>query len=329
MSLENGELTCYNKGCGKRYTEEENNDDSCSYHPGVPIFHDAMKGWSCCKKMSTDFTTFLSTPGCTIGRHSNVKPAEPQKTTSQPLSGEVNKEGMELQRKKKPPMERPSGDLPMMKLHYTVVPSLTAKLKKIAEEQASKPKEEVREEDEDEIQIGTKCKNMGCDQEYHSTASNLTDCIHHPGGPVFHDGYRYWSCCQRRTSDFNEFLKQEGCTSGRHVWKIPKDDKRFKYCRRDWHQTGGHVIISMFAKNCDPQESSVEANQTKMSMRLSSNGKEKEYDVLFDLYGAILPEKSEVEYMIPKVEIRLTKADICSWPTLEIQKPKEAPQQSS
>ena len=44
---------------------------------------------------------------------------------------------------------------------------------------------------------------------------------------------------------------------------------------------------------------------------------------------AILPEKSEVEYMIPKVEIRLTKADICSWPTLEIQKPKEAPQQSS
>ena len=89
------------------------------------------------------------------------------------------------------------------------------------------------------------------------------------------------------------------------------------------------MIISMFAKNCDPQESSVEANQTKMSMRLSSNGKEKEYDVLFDLYGAILPEKSEVEYMIPKVEIRLTKADICSWPTLEIQKPKEAPQQSS
>ena len=33
----------------------------------------------------------------------------------------------------------------MMKLHYTVVPSLTAKLKKIVEEQASKPKEEVRE----------------------------------------------------------------------------------------------------------------------------------------------------------------------------------------
>ena len=30
--------------------------------------------------------------------------------------------------------------------------------------------------------------------------------------------YKFWTCCQRRTSDFNEFLKQEGCTTGDHVW---------------------------------------------------------------------------------------------------------------
>ncbi len=21
-------------------------------------------------------------------------------------------------------------------------------------------------------------------------------CMHHPGGPVFHEGYKYWSCCK-------------------------------------------------------------------------------------------------------------------------------------
>ena len=30
--------------------------------------------------------------------------------------------------------------------------------------------------------------------------------------------YKYWTCCQRRTSDFDEFLKQEGCTTGEHKW---------------------------------------------------------------------------------------------------------------
>jgi len=33
--------------------------DSCQHHPGVPVFHDALKGWSCCKKRTTDFTEFL------------------------------------------------------------------------------------------------------------------------------------------------------------------------------------------------------------------------------------------------------------------------------
>jgi hypothetical protein len=34
--------------------------DSCTFHPGAPFFHDAYKGWSCCKKKCTDFTEFLN-----------------------------------------------------------------------------------------------------------------------------------------------------------------------------------------------------------------------------------------------------------------------------
>lgn len=33
--------------------------------------------------------------------------------------------------------------------------------------------------------------------------------------------YRYWSCCLKRTSDFDEFLRQEGCTKGKHRWTGP------------------------------------------------------------------------------------------------------------
>uniref|UniRef100_A0A3B3VS52 CHORD domain-containing protein n=1 Tax=Poecilia latipinna TaxID=48699 RepID=A0A3B3VS52_9TELE len=70
-------LLCYNKGCGEKFDPDKNKDDSCLFHPGVPIFHDALKGWSCCKKRTTDFSEFLSIKGCTRGRHNDVKPQEP------------------------------------------------------------------------------------------------------------------------------------------------------------------------------------------------------------------------------------------------------------
>ncbi|XP_071614126.1 cysteine and histidine-rich domain-containing protein 1-like isoform X2 [Heliangelus exortis] len=70
-------LLCYNKGCGQRFDPEHNTKDSCQYHPGVPIFHDALKGWSCCKKRTTDFSDFLSIKGCTKGFHCKEKPPEP------------------------------------------------------------------------------------------------------------------------------------------------------------------------------------------------------------------------------------------------------------
>lgn len=53
--------------------------ESCRYHPGVPVFHDAYKGWSCCNKKSVDFTEFLNFKGCTLSEHSNEKPPEPVK----------------------------------------------------------------------------------------------------------------------------------------------------------------------------------------------------------------------------------------------------------
>ncbi|MBV98230.1 Cysteine and histidine-rich domain-containing protein 1, partial [Eschrichtius robustus] len=72
-------LLCYNRGCGQRFDPEANSDDACTYHPGIPVFHDALKGWSCCKRRTTDFSDFLSIVGCTKGRHDSEKPPEPVK----------------------------------------------------------------------------------------------------------------------------------------------------------------------------------------------------------------------------------------------------------
>lgn len=46
--------SCYNLTVSPKFL------DSCTFHPGNPVFHDAYKGWSCCNKKCTDFTEFLN-----------------------------------------------------------------------------------------------------------------------------------------------------------------------------------------------------------------------------------------------------------------------------
>uniref|UniRef100_A0A2K5F4T1 CHORD domain-containing protein n=1 Tax=Aotus nancymaae TaxID=37293 RepID=A0A2K5F4T1_AOTNA len=80
-------LLYYNQGCSQHFDPEINSDHACTYHPGVPVFHD---GWSCCKRRTTDFSYFLSIVACTKGRHNSEKPPEPVKpkvkTTEKKLS---------------------------------------------------------------------------------------------------------------------------------------------------------------------------------------------------------------------------------------------------
>jgi len=66
-----GTAKCQRKGCGKTFDFEANADSSaCTYHEGQPVFHDAIKYWSCCAdKKCYDFETFLVVPGCAKGVH--------------------------------------------------------------------------------------------------------------------------------------------------------------------------------------------------------------------------------------------------------------------
>lgn len=48
-------------------------DEECTYHPGVPIFHEGSKGWTCCKRRVLEFDEFMKIEGCrTRSRHCYV-----------------------------------------------------------------------------------------------------------------------------------------------------------------------------------------------------------------------------------------------------------------
>ncbi|KAL3688470.1 hypothetical protein R1sor_014779 [Riccia sorocarpa] len=65
----NAKQLCKNSGCGKEFTEKENTDTACIYHPGPAIFHDRSRGWKCCDVHVKEFDEFLEIPPCTKGWH--------------------------------------------------------------------------------------------------------------------------------------------------------------------------------------------------------------------------------------------------------------------
>jgi len=43
----NAKQVCKHKGCGNTFTEKQNHEAACSYHPGPAVFHDRQKGVCC------------------------------------------------------------------------------------------------------------------------------------------------------------------------------------------------------------------------------------------------------------------------------------------
>ncbi|TFK42718.1 HSP20-like chaperone [Crucibulum laeve] len=69
-----------------------------------------------------------------------------------------------------------------------------------------------------------RCTRKGCGRTFDENAQE--SCVYHPGGPVFHEGLKSWSCCSdvnKPVLDFDEFMKVPGCTevSG-HTTNVPK-----------------------------------------------------------------------------------------------------------
>uniref|UniRef100_A0A8B9QEX9 Integrin subunit beta 1 binding protein 2 n=1 Tax=Apteryx owenii TaxID=8824 RepID=A0A8B9QEX9_APTOW len=291
-------LPCSNAGCGQRFDPQRNSPDSCVYHPGVPIFHDALKGWSCCRKRTTDFSEFLAIKGCTTGYHSKEKPPEPvsqEETSDKPkakpaveliIQGPASAEKMRERRRPAPPLLIGAAAL----LEGAGLPAGRSR--------------------------GRAAPPLLVPQIYQGPDSNAGTCTFHPGVPVFHEGMKYWSCCAVRTTDFGAFLEQPGCSTGRHCW-ADKGDKKAVSCRQDWHQTSSHVVVTVYARNPLPALSTVKANRTVLEVHIVFEGN-KIFQAELDLWGVIDTEKSFVSMVPTKVEITLSKASPVPWGRLEL-----------
>ncbi|KAE9980905.1 hypothetical protein BLS_008095 [Venturia inaequalis] len=61
--------TCRRKGCEVTYNGSRE-EEVCVHHPGVPLFHEGSKGYTCCKRRVLEFDQFLKLEGCkTKNRH--------------------------------------------------------------------------------------------------------------------------------------------------------------------------------------------------------------------------------------------------------------------
>lgn len=172
------------------------------------------------------------------------------------------------------------------------------------------------------LSVGTLCKNPGCQKAYQSEESNFETCEHHTGVPVFHEGLKFWSCCQKRTSDFSTFLNQSGCSSGKHLWIKPKTEESVENientCRFDWFQFGPNVVLTIYSKNPIPDISVVSANQVKLQVSITFGAEHKRFVKCFNLFETIDLSRSQVVYSPVKTEITMKKVDFIQWPSLEL-----------
>ncbi|XP_041596871.1 integrin beta-1-binding protein 2 isoform X2 [Vulpes lagopus] len=259
-------LLCHNKGCGQHFDPNANLPDSCCHHPGVPIFHDALKGWSCCWKRTVDFSEFLNIKGCTVGPHCAEKlPEAPQPevpATSSSLQEQkplntIPKSAETLHR------ERPKSELPPKLLPLNISQAL-----EMALEQKELDQEPGAGLDSSLIRTGSSCQNPACDAVYQGPESDATPCTYHPGAPRFHEGMKSWSCCGIQTLDFGAFLAQPGCRVGRHDWgkQLPAS------CRHDWHQTDSLVVVTVYGQIPLPAFNWVKASQTELHVHIVFDG---------------------------------------------------------
>ncbi|XP_066597950.1 cysteine and histidine-rich domain-containing protein morgana [Prorops nasuta] len=300
-------LNCYNRGCGKKFDPADNKSDDCIHHPGQPVFHDAYKGWSCCSKRCTDFTEFLNIKGCARSYHTNEKPPEPEKPA---VDKSKTDDVLEVQIKpiSEPTLQRPSFDVMQVTLEPNISQTLLEQIKGLT-------MNSLETLNCDKIQIGQSCKNKSCSATYKGPCSDDETCVYHSGVPIFHEGMKYWSCCQKKTTDFSVFLAQPGCTEGKHTW-ISKESNKKIHCRMDWHQTATFVVISVYAKKYQPNQSFVKLNPIHLTVDLFFLEENSRYNLDLELRGVVNVSESSVNMLPTKVEIKLRKAEPGSWPQL-------------
>ncbi|KAF1878552.1 hypothetical protein Lal_00047221 [Lupinus albus] len=207
------QVRCQRIGCDAIFSDHDNPDSSCLYHPS-PIFHDGIKEWSCCKKRSHDFSLFLQIPGCKRGKHTSEKQViAPVKKNNVPAPAAPSNDSCSRCRQgffcsdhgsQAKPVEKPlnvSGD-PTSQNKNDVPP---------------KPPKKIVDINEPQI-----CRNQGCGLTFKEKDNHDTACSYHPGPALFHDRMKgillrvVWKCCDIHVKEFDEFVTIPPCAKGWH-----------------------------------------------------------------------------------------------------------------
>jgi hypothetical protein len=194
-------LLCKNYGCGKYFVESENGPDVCRHHVLPPLFHDCIKGWSCCKdRKAYDWDEFQKIEGCATGPHSTVDPK-----LMFARSPNAPREGAAAAPDATPaPVLKSIADFNTSNPEAATAAASAAKTV-LTRKSTRKPDGTAR------------CLNKGCQMEFKVSENNAEACVYHQGQPIFHDAAKFWSCCPgRKCYDFDEFMKVVGCKRGFH-----------------------------------------------------------------------------------------------------------------
>ncbi|KAF8894476.1 hypothetical protein BD779DRAFT_1501314 [Infundibulicybe gibba] len=302
---------CTRRGCGQDFTKDDGT--RCVHHPGVPVFHEGLKSWSCCadvNKPVLDFDDFMKIQGCVQEDHhtSEALPVEAPKPTSTTNFRVA---------------ESNSGGETFSTSTGTSTPVVSGII-------ATPPPKQAIEEEDDlaaPVNPGVQCRRNGCgirfvsDEVSRQGEGEGAVCIYHPSPPIFREGSKGYLCCKRRVLEFDEFLKIRGCRVGRHVF-VPRPTpdvavaSETTSCRIDHYQTVDKVHVSVFARQVEKGRSQVHFGETKIVLDLFLPG-EKRFSRTLDLFGPIDPTNSSFKITNTKVEIQLQKKDRRGWTVLE------------
>jgi hypothetical protein len=308
MVMSEEAVTCYNTGCAeKKFVVSANHGTACTFHPAVPIFHDGIKRWPCCKRSSCDFTTLLSYPGCSSGPHNPTRPEQPAPPPA-PLIEDASEFPAVVHQPletRPTPVRTPSGSLEP--LPTSTMPSLVNALNRMTTNESLASQA---------APVKIKCENFGCDAEFVEGGSLADNCLHHPSPPVFHEGLQYWGCCQKKHTDFEKMRQQPGCTHGKHNWCNPRVKK--VSCRFDHFDNPSLLTLNIYAKNAFPDKCTFLANNCMLRVNLVYGPEQLCFEKDFRLFSTIDPKRCVVNLNATKVEVKLAKEPLGSWKSIEL-----------
>ena len=87
-------------------------------------------------------------------------------------------------------------------------------------------------------------------------------------------------------------------------------------CRRDWYQTPDKIILSVFAKKVNKEQTKVVFEEQRLQIDITFiDGSVHQFHT--DLFQPIDPATSVFEILSTKLEIKLKKANGISWAAIE------------